>query len=123
MGSGDQVGVVTSYKYPVAADELPRITTASIVAAQSAIRAGGPWRADMRSKKEPWVGIPIAGALGVDLANKLGQRAIVDLISGWLRVGLLKQVNGRDERYQLRSYVEAGDPAVEGPRDEKTTEG
>ena len=113
MSGGDQVGVVTPFTYPVAADELPTITTASIVAAQSAIKAGGPWRYDSRSKKQPWVGIPIAGALGVDLLNKLGRRAIVDLISDWLGAGVLKQVNGHDERYEVRSYVEAGaDPVV-----------
>jgi hypothetical protein len=90
----DQVGVVTAFTYPMAADTLPKMTTAMIIQAQNAIRAGGPWRADARSKKEPWVGIPIAGALGVDLLAKPGQRAIVDLISGWLRAGLLKAVNG-----------------------------
>ena len=63
IGGGDNVGVVTPWQYPKI--ELPSITEAAISQALAAVAAGGPWRADQRSRKEPWVGVPIAqGGLG-----------------------------------------------------------
>ena len=61
---GDSIGVVTAWKYPAA--HPPKVTRA----AQDAIRADGPWRADQRATNEPWVGIPVAKALGVSLSGK-----------------------------------------------------
>ena len=63
MTGGDQVGVATAWAYP----KLDLSVAKSPIgkeAALSAIAAGGPWRKDQRSKGEPWVGVPIAAALG-----------------------------------------------------------
>lgn len=113
LEDGDLVGVVTPWAYPVA--DMPKITPLDIARAQSAIKAGGPWRADQRSKREPWVGIPIAQALNLNLLNKVEKRAVVQLIADWLGAGLLRQVNGTDDRYEARAYVEAGSEPVVRP--------
>ena len=52
---GDHVGVVTPWYYPHL--KIPPITDADITRALEAIKVGGPWRADQRAKKEPWVGV------------------------------------------------------------------
>jgi len=110
-GSSDHVGVVTPFTYPVA--DMPRITSSDIVRVQTAIRDGGPWRADQRSKTEPWVGVPIAQALGLDLLNKVDRRAVAKQVDTWLRAGLLKRVDGMDGHHEARSYVEAGAEPVD----------
>jgi hypothetical protein len=112
-GGGDQVGVVTPWSYPVA--DVPRITPFDIARAQAAIRDGGPWRADQRSTREPWVGIPIAQTLSLDLTSKIDKRFVADLIRDWLGAGLLRRVDGVDDHHEARVYVEAGNAPVVPP--------
>ena len=112
---GDHVGVVTAWKYPKAT--APMITASDIKRAQDAIKAGGPWREDQRSSKEPWVGIPIAQALGLDLDRKKDKRAVVGLVHTWLTAGWLKKVGGQDAGRKPRDYIEAGKvPADDAPK-------
>jgi AAA domain len=112
---GDDVGVVTAWSYPKVA--APVITASDIARVQNKIRAGGPWRADQRSKNEQWVGIAVAQALGLDLGKRADKRAVAKLVDGWLVAGLLKRRAGQDSRYEAHSYVEVGEnPGVDGPR-------
>ena len=73
-GDGDKVGVVTPWKYPKF--EPPTITPADVDRIMAVIKAGGPWRADQRSQKEPWVGVPNARALGLDLLDRRAKKAV-----------------------------------------------
>ena len=107
---GDKIGVVTPWDYPV--DDTPRPTPLDIIRAQAAIRDGGPWRADQRATVEPWVGIPIANALGRNLISKTEKRAVADLVRDWLGAGFLKRVAGLDDHHEARSYIEAGNAPV-----------
>lgn len=103
---GDEVGVVTPWTYP--AVDAPVITPATIRDAQSLIKAGGPWREDQRSQKEPWVGVPIGQALNLDLQRKPIKSAVAKIVRDWLRAGWLKQVEGQDAARKPRCYIEAG---------------
>ena len=109
--AGDSVGVVTAWEYPQV--DQPVVNAADIRRAQDAIRAGGPWRADQRSKNEPWVGAPVARALGLpDLLSKNEKRAVAKVVDEWLRAGLLKRVEGRDGHRDAHAYIEAGNEPV-----------
>lgn len=111
----DEIGVVTAWTYPKV--DAPVVMASDIERAQAAIAAGGPWRADQRAKKEPWVGIPIAQVLGLNLLNKVDKRTVVKLVDDWIRAGLLVQVEGQDSHFEARTYVEVGaGPVVDGLR-------
>ena len=85
MTGGDHVGVATAWAYP----KLDLSVAKSPIgkeAALSAIAAGGPWRKDQRSKGEPWVGVPIAEALGLDLTDPRVRKEVAKLVRmdpGW----------------------------------------
>ena len=100
---GDNIGVVTPWQYP--ALNLPPVTPTDLERVCAAIAAGGPWRAD-HARPEPWVGVPIARALGRDLLDKRVKSAVAKLIKDWLSVGKLKVVKGRDKHRELKTYVE-----------------
>ena len=102
---GDNVGVVTRWEYPKI--ELPKVHDVEIKNALTAVRGGGPWRADPRSAKEPWVGIPIAQALRLNLLDTRVKKSVVKLVKDWLAAGLLIVVEGQDETRRTREYVEA----------------
>jgi hypothetical protein len=106
---GDSVGVVTAWSYPRV--DLPQLTTYQISAVQAAIKAGGRWRADARSKREPWVGIPIAQTLRLDLSQNLEKQKVKKLIGDWLSVGWLKAVKDRDDHREEHDYVVVGETA------------
>lgn len=112
--SGDHVGVVTAWQYPQAS--IQQITTADIIRAQAAVRAGGPWRFDAKSTAEPWVGIAVAAALRRDPSNSVEKKAIRELIDSWVAAGYLRVVLHPDANRKRRAYVEAGaEPAAVAP--------
>ena len=101
---GDQVGVATPWQYPT----LDLSSAQSQVGRESAlavVAAGGPWRSSSRSAKEPWVGIPIANALGLDLADKRAKDAVTKLIKDWIGTGLLGCSRSLDSNGDTREYV------------------
>ncbi|MFZ5781751.1 MAG: AAA family ATPase [Pseudomonadota bacterium] len=108
---GDHVGVVARWAYPRA--DRPKVTPADVARAQAAIRSGGPWRKDQRAK--PWVGEPIAAALGVELDHGQIKRMVVGIIEDWLKNGWLVEVEGKGPKRTLKAFVEAGEaPAPDG---------
>jgi hypothetical protein len=113
--NGDSVGVCAPWTFPQA--EKRQHGVVDILRAQEVIRKGGPWREDQRSTAEPWVGKPIAEALGYDLARRPEKKAVVALVEGWLTAKWLKRVEGKDQRSVAHVYVAAGErPGVDGPR-------
>jgi hypothetical protein len=103
---GDEIGVVRQWRYPRV--DQPRFTAPDVERALAAVREGGPWRADQRSTKEPWVGEPIARALCVDITVKTKKKMMSKLVSEWLVRGWLIRVKRADQHRQQRDYVEAG---------------
>ena len=114
---GDEVGVVTAWGYPYLV--APVITPSVIERVHSAIK-GGRWRANPQATKEPWVGIPIAQALGLDLLSKANKRTVAELVKEWLGAGLLRRVSRQDKgsNFEPVEYIEAGvNPGPVGVRD------
>lgn len=113
-GGGDEsdmVGVVTAWDCPQAG--LPEFSPEAIRRAQDEIKKGGPWRENQLSVKQPWVGIPIAFALGIDLGEPRKRKAVNRLVKEWLKAGWLKIVDGRDEQQRkVRKFIEAGNVPV-----------
>jgi AAA domain len=102
---GDYVGVVTRWQYPEV--EVARVSPADIEGALARVRAGGPWRKNPRSTSEPWVGVPIAEALRLDLMVPATRRSVVKLVKNLLEAGRLREVPGRDAKRNPRNFVEA----------------
>ena len=102
---GDYVGVVTRWYYPKI--ELPQITDYTISLILKAIRDGGPWRANPSSKKEPWVGVPIAKVLELNPSIKQAKNFITELIEKLLADGKLKEVTRPDAHREPKEYIEA----------------
>jgi hypothetical protein len=98
----DKVGVVTAWNYPAVA--MPNITADEAARVLAAIKSGGPWRADPRSKS--WVGCAIAQALGLDLERRTHRRAVAKLADDWERNGLLIRVTGQDSQRHEREFIE-----------------
>lgn len=108
---GDEVGVVTAWDYPDV--KMPKITADDIRRAQAAMRAGGPWRSDQRASTRPWVGIPIAETLGLDLARKADKREVVRLVKDWVRAGYLRQFEELDDvSRKSHTYIDVGKPPL-----------
>jgi hypothetical protein len=102
---GDSVGVVTRWQYPEVTTLVA--TGANVDLALTAVRAGGPWRKDQRSTLEPWVGIPIAAALGLNLMVPSTKKAVAKMIKNLLAAGKLRLAAGHDPSRKSRDYVEA----------------
>ena len=102
---GDQVGVVTAWKWPNPFDD---ISVADLRAAQQAVAAGGPWREHRQASD--WVGKPIAAALKLDPTNKAHSKKIAGLLKVWIENGMFVRVTGRDpKRRDERTFVEVGE--------------
>jgi hypothetical protein len=104
---GDPVGVVTPWQWPEAFDG---VTVANLRAAQARV-ATGLWRESAQSRD--WVGIPIAEALGLDVGNKAHVAKIKTLLMTWISNGMFVVVKGKDDKRNLRQFVEVGEPAHE----------
>jgi hypothetical protein len=102
---GDYVGVVTCWQYPEVA--VVKASPTDIDRALDRVRAGGPWRKNQRSTSEPWVGVPIAEALRLDLMVPATRRSVAKLVKTLLEAGKLREVPGRDARRNPRDFVEA----------------
>lgn len=102
LANGDDVGVPELWQWP---DAFAGMTTAHLLAAQRAVD-GGKWRENPQAKD--WVGIPIAKALGRDLALPAERKALRTMIRLWIANGAFVVVTGKDANREERSYVEVG---------------
>ncbi|MCJ2069669.1 AAA family ATPase [Methylobacterium sp. J-030] len=100
---GDSVGVVTAWQWP---DPLANVTTADLRAAQTEVRATGPWRENVQAND--WVGKPIARALGLDAGDKAHREKIKRLLKIWIENGMFVVVSGTNEKGRPTPFVEVG---------------
>lgn len=107
---GDTLGVVTSFAYNP--PSKPKLTDDKVLRIQEVMKAGGPWRADQRALKEPWVGLAIADALGMDAGNSQVRKHLNALQTELLNNGQLSTVMKKDGSRQDRAYIEVGDAPV-----------
>lgn len=114
---GDNMGVVVPWSPPDAFDGL---TADHLRRVQAAVEAG-EWRADHQAKA--WVGFAIADVLGFDVvldggkpkfAKPADKARTLRLIATWIDNGALIRVEGKDERRKPVTFVEVGEPAVDG---------
>jgi hypothetical protein len=104
LGNGDNVGVATAWE-PDYAGLLEGITPAMIQATLDGIRQSDQWREDRRSNT--WIGIGLAGGLGIDATSDNGQQRLAGIIRKWLREGVLRVVVRPDKHRKPRPFVEA----------------
>lgn len=100
LGNGDDVGVVDSWTWP---DALDDVSVADLRAAQKAV-AAGRWREDVRAKQ--WVGNALADALSLDLGSKHDKAKVIRLLKIWTSNGMFKVVEALDEQRRPRAFVE-----------------
>ncbi|MDX3805302.1 MAG: helicase RepA family protein [Bosea sp. (in: a-proteobacteria)] len=102
---GDEVAVVTAWKWP---DPNEEVTVEDVRAALTRIAQGeGEWRLDQQSKN--WVGQAIADALGQDIEDRSVRSAMKLLVQKWLAEGWLKLVTKPDAKRRPREFVEPGE--------------
>ena len=104
LGNGDNVGVVTTWKWP---DVFEGVTTYDLREVQAKIR-GGQWRESSQSKQ--WAGLAVAEVLKLDASDKAHRAKINGLLRIWLATGMLRSVEGKDERSETRLFIEVGKP-------------
>jgi hypothetical protein len=103
LGNGDNVGVATCWTRPGPFDG---VTTADLRAAQQAVAAGGPWRADHRA--DAWVGVPIAEALRLDISRPAVRQRVKALLATWIKNGMFIVAIGQDDGRRSRPFIRVG---------------
>jgi hypothetical protein len=101
--TGDNVQVVCAYRV----EGLAAIATGDTAAALATI-ASSEWRRDVRAG-DAWVGAAIAQAMHFDLDDGDDKARVKQIISEWLKNGLLKEVTRNDEKRKPRAYVIRGE--------------
>jgi hypothetical protein len=103
-GFGDDVGVITPWQPPSA--RKVELTLALVEQIKREV-AAGEWRESIQA--EMWVGKAVAKVLGLDAdADKL---MVKNIVSQFLKNGVLKTVPGRDAKREPRMFVVCGDGA------------
>ncbi|MGO8738794.1 AAA family ATPase [Rhodoblastus sp.] len=102
LGNGDEVGVVTSWKWP---DPLENVSVHDLRAVQNII-AAGEWRDSVQAKD--WAGKAVAQAMKLDATNKRDKARINSLLKIWKASGALTVVEKKDSKRELRDFVEVG---------------
>jgi hypothetical protein len=105
IGNGDNVGVVTRWKWP---DAFEGVTVADLRKVQDAI-ASGRWRESSQAKD--WAGNAVARVLRLDATNKAHKAKITALLKTWTANGMLRVVEAQDEKRMMRSFIEVGEAA------------
>lgn len=100
---GDNVGVVEAWQWP---DAFAGIEVRDLMAAQTEVMAGGPWRQSPQSPQ--WVGRPIAKALRLNPDDKADRQRIARVLKTWIANGMFVTVEGQDEGRKTRTFVEVG---------------
>lgn len=98
----DNVGVATEWAKPSA---FVGVTEHHMHAVRAAVEAAN-WRLDVQCSN--WVGVAVAGVLGLDPEGKAERAKIKALISTWIKTGVLEVVQQLDERRKMKPFVIVG---------------
>ena len=98
----DYVAVVAPWQWP---DALEGVTVADLRKVQ-VIVAAGSWRKDPQATE--WVGKAVAQALDLDASDRASKTKISGLLKTWIGTGMLKVIEGRDEKSKPRPMIEVG---------------
>jgi AAA domain-containing protein len=99
--SGDSVGVVAKWEWP---DHLAGVTGSDFDKVAAVIRSDN-WRQHSKAKK--WVGIAVARALGLSVESDHAK--ITAMLKLWTDTGSLIEVDGHDEKRNLRKFIKVND--------------
>ena len=114
---GDNMGVVVPWSPP---DAFEGVTADHLRRVQASVEAG-EWRADHQAKA--WVGFAVADVFGFDVeqdggkpkfAKQVDKARVLRLVSTWIDNGALVRVEGKDDRRKPVTFIEVGEPAVDG---------
>lgn len=95
----DHVGVPTRWQRPDALAGLKDHHRQAVVAA---VRAG-EWRDDIRAGN--WVGLAVAGAMGLDLDDPKDKATVKQLVRMWTKTGVFQVVQGFDSSRRPRAFI------------------
>jgi len=102
LENGDNVGVVTKWRWP---DAMAGITDLTLRAVQDAID-GKTMRENCQAKD--WVGIAIGEVLGLDLTNAQHKARVKRLIKNWISKSALVVTVSKDTSGKDRPTIEVG---------------
>ena len=98
----DYVAVVTPWQWP---DALEGVTVSDLRKVQKAVSEGA-WRKDPQATD--WVGKAVAQVLSLNVNDRAHKAKVSGLLKTWIGTGMLKVVEGRDEKSKPRPMVEVG---------------
>jgi len=98
----DNVGVATEWVKP---DAFRGVGERGLMAVRAAV-AVGEWREDIRASN--WVGVAVAGALGIDLDEVQAKARVKTMIKTWVQNGVLEVVQGFDQARRPKNFVVVG---------------
>lgn len=101
---GDNVGVVTPWKWP---DAFEGVTTSDLKRVHAAL-ATGDWKADSRGKGE-WVGKLVGQICEIDIADPAGREQVSRMVRTWIDTGALRIEERIDRNRNKRNFVVPGD--------------
>lgn len=99
---GDNIGVAEPWSVPNPFDE---VRPGHLLRVQQLIDEGD-FRENAQSPE--WAGIAVAQVLDLDVNDKADKSRIKQLLSGWLKEGALKVVEGPDKKRETRKWVRVG---------------
>ncbi len=102
LENGDDVGVVTKWRWP---DAMAGITDANLLAVQQKID-GKNMRANCQAKD--WIGIAVGEVLKLDLSNSQNKAKVKRLIKTWISKGALMDTVAKDASGKDRPTIEVG---------------
>ena len=103
LGNGDSVGVIEGWSWP---DPFSDVRVADLRAVQRAVYAG-VWRESPRSND--WVGLAVADALDLDVADDSVRAKVRALVKTWVANKALRVVEDLDESRRKRKFVRVGE--------------
>lgn len=110
LPNGDSVGVVEAWEWP---DNFDGLSVKDLLAVQHAIgRAwedGTPPRTSAQANSG-WVGEIVAEVLGLNVVQD--KRRIGRMLKAWLGSGALREIKHKDDKANLRPFVEVGEWAT-----------
>lgn len=102
---GDSIGVAQPAKLP---DPFEDITVDDLRAVQSKVN-GGDWRENNQANN--WVGKAVAEVVGLDLGKSSDKAKVKALLRTWIANGALRVVERKDNRSELRKFIDVGSAA------------
>lgn len=99
---GDSVAVAVPWTPP---DAFEGIDHHTLRAVQSRV-ADGQWRANVQSTE--WVGIAVADAIGADIESPADKQRVKELVKGWIKSDVLREIEHKDDSRRVRKFVRVG---------------